>query len=852
MRDIGDSSVEEQLSEQFRYFRKEFLEVAASTCLTLPLDLTGEKTSQVLVFVKYNGPKILVQLVQNNIESVHLLRCALSLLIITVTVLRRHFDVVSNDSQVSNSISNSISAMAQLSLVKFTESGVVTLCMSVLIYSFNTSVQELAINLLSIIVSLSKEAATQMTWIPNSVNGVVTSILPQSSSSADASKPSKAPLSSNNNTSFKKHDFQFNDASLIEKKKVVKEQQSTDEPQSCLAHILAVCLLQKNQHLLLAGCADIMLSMIRWNPSAIDIIASTATCKLPAAGMQVSGKSNAGNRTNSKFNNGVQSTIPPINPLGNQVIEWAGLKLLLKFLHRYLKVTQFAPSDSFPRENVAATIRSHSEHAFSHLKIYIVACQLICGSEVVANYANELPGVADLIQMSAGVHYPYSQEVEEALQAATTALQRVKMERLRRLSEEEEAAAANHNNSGNHTSQKNRPRTQTANSGGLSVEDLRVAAEQRGEHNNTSATETKRTSAAGGNRMSSSKGESGGGPNNRGAALDSVNDPTTVAGVSSNAGPGRRASDVTAGSESNYSDSRYSRGGIDSSSRDSQAKQQTQHVEQINLVSNINVNFESPVYEVETEKRKLFLLLRSLDSAADAAAAAELIYQENLKRRDEPLPLEREILGNAPSDAFSQTVDDIEAPRSGRPATTGSSRPSSRPTLSGGGYVEPAKLSTLSIRTIQAYSASAADRQAEYEASRRGRSSGKPGEFSEGGSVETPNFFKLNNDGFGGGSDSSGRNNNNNNNTTIFPSSPNTRGKRNTESLLPPTIHSKKDFFDRLPREPFLPGRVKLKDGDAPKEDLDLIREKFREIAADAVHTMNSRSKYRLKYMILC
>ena len=79
-----------QLNEQFKYFRIEFMEAASASGVTVPLDLLEDNSGRLFSFMQtqtgQSGPKYVLSVMESNPESVHLMRCSLSLLIVTIHV----------------------------------------------------------------------------------------------------------------------------------------------------------------------------------------------------------------------------------------------------------------------------------------------------------------------------------------------------------------------------------------------------------------------------------------------------------------------------------------------------------------------------------------------------------------------------------------------------------------------------------------------------------------------------------------------------------------------------------------------------------------------------------------------
>ena len=173
-------AAEEKLGEQFRYFRQEFLEAALSIGVPVPLDMVEDKAGRVYTFVNQKGPRYLFQIMHSNPESAHLLRVSLSLLIITISILRGKLPP-NNSSSVSSNVDSShltwmnlltenVSTWALDSLTSIADGSAVAICTNLLRHSHSQTIQELILNLLAQLVNITEEAANQMLLFPTIIN----------------------------------------------------------------------------------------------------------------------------------------------------------------------------------------------------------------------------------------------------------------------------------------------------------------------------------------------------------------------------------------------------------------------------------------------------------------------------------------------------------------------------------------------------------------------------------------------------------------------------------------------------------------------------------------------------------
>jgi hypothetical protein len=172
-------ATEEKLGEQFRYFRQEFLEAALSIGVPVPLDMVEDKAGRVYTFVNQKGPRYLFQIMHSNPESAHLLRVSLSLLIITISILRGKLP--QNSSSMSSNVESShltwmnlltenVSTWALDSLTSIADGSAVAICTNLLRHSHSQTIQELILNLLAQLVNITEEAANQMLLFPTITN----------------------------------------------------------------------------------------------------------------------------------------------------------------------------------------------------------------------------------------------------------------------------------------------------------------------------------------------------------------------------------------------------------------------------------------------------------------------------------------------------------------------------------------------------------------------------------------------------------------------------------------------------------------------------------------------------------
>eukprot|EP01031_Cornospumella_fuschlensis_P029879 gene29879-36075_t len=153
-----ETHLETKLSHQFQYFKEQFLDAAASLGIAVPLDIVEDKSGHIFPFLQSSGPKYVFQIMQSQIHNVHLMRCALSVLIITTTILRKRIQLPEMEptSYLNNRL-NAETQWARQALGKFSDSVTMGSCVNILISTYNPVVQELTLNLIAGLVSVSDD-----------------------------------------------------------------------------------------------------------------------------------------------------------------------------------------------------------------------------------------------------------------------------------------------------------------------------------------------------------------------------------------------------------------------------------------------------------------------------------------------------------------------------------------------------------------------------------------------------------------------------------------------------------------------------------------------------------------------
>lgn len=489
----ANKASDDKINQQFRYFRKEFSEAASACGIAMPLAFSEDTSGRVFSFVKHSGPEFILQMLLTETDSLHLMRTSLSLLIVTVSILRRKVPIsdtngLFSSGLFSSSFSEAMSEWAHGALRHLIDGGAVSVCINLLLSTYVQDVQELIITLIAHFVTSSNEAAFQMLQTPNSLGQMELpsykpNKLPETPSELmDAEIPEhrreaafvkeklgdwvdyrKPGNSANNNSNSNIGNYVNSDLVYLEKMKrtsnnngsASNSNNTSNGPPTCLSYLLSVCALYHNRLVVMSSCAEVIIAMTMAfeDPFFSQQVAATSTCCLPTsedlrssnggnfARNSRSMRKNANSRSSTNVSsgaNGSQSrpgtstTTPSLtnqsnsrrNSLNNQkgpvrissygLMEWAGLKLLLKCLHRIQLcqgVSEFSdPSKSsksdllpglLPTQTMTPpTTRNELELSHTHLHVLTAVMLLASRSSFVARYVIELPGAEALMKVS--------------------------------------------------------------------------------------------------------------------------------------------------------------------------------------------------------------------------------------------------------------------------------------------------------------------------------------------------------------------------------------------------------------------------------------------------------------------
>jgi len=201
-------------------------------------------------------------------------------------------------------------------------------------------------------------------------------------------------------------------------------------PGSCLSMMLTIAAMHRNRHLVTASCADIVLAMCMLRGERLcETIAKTPTCQLNSNGqcnivsatrnstntvrssnnnannMNPNSNNNNSNNTNNncQSSNGVSNGMTMNNNSNNNsnnntnnnkgVVEWAGIKIFMKFLSRFLHFNELDPSSY-------SSTQERDELMFAFSKVFVLVIELIISSPVILNFVYHWEGAEEIVRAS--------------------------------------------------------------------------------------------------------------------------------------------------------------------------------------------------------------------------------------------------------------------------------------------------------------------------------------------------------------------------------------------------------------------------------------------------------------------
>jgi hypothetical protein len=451
--------VEARLAKQFQYFRAEFLEHALGIGIPVPLDMVEEKNGKVMPFVNQKGPRYLLNIIHAYPESVHLLRSSLSFLIVIIAILTRKINESSDTDRRLNVTTHNVQMWATEALNNIADSSSVAICTNLLRHSHSEAIQELILNLLAQLVNASSEAAIQMMHRPNV----------HAAASTNTTRPTNLDNSNGNS----------NPATPRESATPATAVNRTNDPDdmTCLSYMFSVVSHNRNRYTVMTSCAEVCLALLKDKSRDVsETIARSWISQLSLKPGEVESKirysvgenksdkskpkkdkskgkplsvltrkppTTALARGASKVNLMDSKQLPQQAPpkstrvseeLNDNPNEWAALKVLLKFLHRFMRYgagggdkNSLAPEKGFGNDDESLSIgsakgraRFHDSSALenedivphkhkkalytAHSRVLLVVCELVNNSPAVAKFILSMPGACSILKASCEMH----------------------------------------------------------------------------------------------------------------------------------------------------------------------------------------------------------------------------------------------------------------------------------------------------------------------------------------------------------------------------------------------------------------------------------------------------------------
>jgi K+/H+ antiporter YhaU regulatory subunit KhtT len=277
------------------------------------------------------------------------------LLIVTLTILQNKKDASNNlpdkFSRKASSVGvDSLGTWITASLIEVCDSSSIQIIIQILKYSTTLSIDELCLSLIAKMVLLSADCAEQM-------------LLPASHTK-------------------------------VQKKSTTINKQ-TEDMRTCISYVFSVAACNKNREVIVGAVADIVIGILlvyQKSENLISIcetIARTTVIVLPL------------NKTKSTDSGVVDSR-------KTKEIEWAALKLLLKFIHRFQLF--LAKLDERDYRNANEPSSQKVSILYAHKKVICATSLLIANSRAVAVAVNTLVGVEAIIKKSGKLVSPGTTE----------------------------------------------------------------------------------------------------------------------------------------------------------------------------------------------------------------------------------------------------------------------------------------------------------------------------------------------------------------------------------------------------------------------------------------------------------
>jgi hypothetical protein len=421
--------IEEKLGEQFRYFRKEFLDAALTIGVPVPLDMVEDKAGRVYTFVQQKGPRYLFQIMHGNPDSAHLLRCSLSLLIVTISILRGKLPNTGGpgagpmDAVVNtwlNVLSENVSSWALDSLTSIADGSAVAICTNLLRHSHSQTIQELILNLLAQLVNITEEAANQMLLYPT-ITSTDTPQKPQDVKDSEDNRAESPVPRTPKSVAGGLADASTSSTTSLHK----MGKNGPEENYTCLSYMFTVVAHHRNRYTVMTACAEVVLALVANKSTLIcEEIARTCISHVIIDDDDVKQRSqaNASSRKAQQKKRGKPAT---------HSSDWAALKLMLKFLQRFMRyavagmqatsgsksltsnaensISSASTTSNPPHKQVCADIavvpqKHKNSLATAHARVLLAVCELINYSPAVASYVLTMPGARAIMKASCMLH----------------------------------------------------------------------------------------------------------------------------------------------------------------------------------------------------------------------------------------------------------------------------------------------------------------------------------------------------------------------------------------------------------------------------------------------------------------
>ena len=256
------------------------------------------------------------------------------------------------------------------------------------------SINELLLSLLAKMVIVSSSAAQQMINSSTSISPKTkksTAAAAAAAAAASSSSSNKKTGKSNNSTGGKSA------ASGSE----MEEMEEEEDHRTCLSYIFSACASNKNREVLASACADIVIGVIMAFQLSDDLyaicenICRTSVVSLPLPRRSThktdhSTTTTTTTTTSSLNKNTATSAAATSSSSSSHTLDWAILKILLKFLVRFQKYLEPLDEDDLRKANLPSFQKTTL--VYSHKRVLCAVCLLIVNSHEVAFYVNTLVG----------------------------------------------------------------------------------------------------------------------------------------------------------------------------------------------------------------------------------------------------------------------------------------------------------------------------------------------------------------------------------------------------------------------------------------------------------------------------